>query len=70
MVASGIYIPERGDVVLLDFHPGKGSEIGKRRPLWCSLRVSTARLLVRQSVFPLAPGGNNGPPMWRSAVWI
>ena len=32
MAASGGYIPERGDVVLLDFHPSKGSEIGKRRP--------------------------------------
>ncbi|WP_257263622.1 type II toxin-antitoxin system PemK/MazF family toxin [Endozoicomonas sp. ONNA2] len=29
---SGVYVPERGDIVLLDFHPGKGSEIGKRRP--------------------------------------
>ncbi|WBA83221.1 type II toxin-antitoxin system PemK/MazF family toxin [Endozoicomonas sp. GU-1] len=28
--SSGVYIPERGDIVLLD--PGKGSEIGKRRP--------------------------------------
>ena len=29
---SGVYVPERGDIVLLDFHSGKGCEIGKRRP--------------------------------------
>src|SRR3989338_3674875 len=29
---SKIYIPERGDVIFLDFEPKKGNEIGKYRP--------------------------------------
>jgi mRNA interferase MazF len=29
---SDIYIPERNDIVLLDFEPTKGKEIGKYRP--------------------------------------
>ncbi|MFK0573197.1 type II toxin-antitoxin system PemK/MazF family toxin [Endozoicomonas sp.] len=26
------YIPDRGDIILLNFFPSKGSELGKRRP--------------------------------------
>ena len=29
---SKVYIPDRGDIVLLDFEPTKGKEIGKYRP--------------------------------------
>lgn len=29
---SGTYIPDRNDIVLLDFEPHKGKEIGKYRP--------------------------------------
>lgn len=29
---AGLYIPERNDIVFLDFDPTKGKEIGKYRP--------------------------------------
>ena len=29
---SELYIPDRGHIVLLNFHPSKGLETGKRRP--------------------------------------
>lgn len=31
---SNHYIPDRGDIILLDFEPTKGKEIGKYRPAY------------------------------------
>ncbi|GBU09534.1 mRNA-degrading endonuclease [Gammaproteobacteria bacterium] len=32
MIAKTAYIPDRNDIIILDFEPSKGREIGKYRP--------------------------------------
>ena len=34
MMTKASYVPERRDIVWLDFEPKKGKEIGKRRPVF------------------------------------
>ncbi len=43
------YIPERGDIIYIDFDPASGREIQKRRPAL----VVSAQLLSRQTGFAL-----------------
>lgn len=43
------YIPERGDIVYIDFDPASGREIQKRRPAL----VVSSQLLSRQTGFAL-----------------
>ena len=64
MAASGVFIPEKGNVVLL-FHPG---EIGKRRPVLVLSSRFYNETIGRAICIPISSLGKNGPPMWRSAV--
>ena len=43
------YIPDRGDIIYIDFDPASGREIQKRRPAL----VMSAQLLSRQTGFVL-----------------
>jgi len=56
-----MYIPERGDIVWLDFEPTKGKEIGKHRPalVYSSKGYNKATSLMICS--PISTGIRNTP---------
>lgn len=52
MVAKRTYIPDRGDVVWLDFNPGRGHEQSGRRP---ALIVSSKRYNAKSELALVCP---------------
>ena len=59
--ASEIYIPDRGHIVLLNFHPGKGDETGKRRPALVLSSLAYNQTLGQAICIPISSKSKKRP---------
>ncbi|MFD1430264.1 type II toxin-antitoxin system PemK/MazF family toxin [Lacticaseibacillus mingshuiensis] len=59
MSGASEYIPNKGDIVTIDFEPSKGSEIRKRRPALVLSNSKYSRLTRLAVVCPITHATNN-----------